>query len=100
MGRKKKISLEHEFYICSEEHKRQTISTCLAVYSDKDIYSMDVALLPYKDRDMGTDIEKSFEVEDELYQRYFHNGDQAFNRIYEMCWELMKDIVDEDKAYK
>ena len=104
---KKKISLEEEFSKVKKSHKYSIITLALVTYENKGIYDMHPVLEGYKNVE-GTGIDKAVIVVEDLLEKYEEGFTEMYEKgfkndydtIYEMCWELTKDMMKEHEATK
>ena len=103
MSRKK--SLEKEFYERKESHKSYIIIEALSRPENQYLYKRNKLLRDYKDIDVyfikGYEKEfnyeqcKAYMVEEDLSKRAENNED-IYEKVYEICWDLVKQYQDED----
>ena len=104
MSRRKK-SLEKEFYKRIENHKTYIILEALSRPENQYLYRECKLLRDYKDMDVyfikGYEKEFSYEqckaclVETDPSERA-DRGEDIHDKVYELCWNLVKQYQDED----
>ena len=87
------MQLEKEFRQAVEEHKYNIIASALMVFENEGIYNHPLLreFKNYKAKE-----EKAFEVVDMLLDR---KSKELYNAIYEVCWNKMKHVICDTKAY-
>ena len=98
MGRKKKLSLEQEFNYVREDHKLHVVAVALMVFEPNGIYNSHPLLKIYKETgdEMNTSVDELGEfTANDLYKNHY----KEFNDIYEICWLLMRDRLNDKKSY-
>ena len=102
MKKKKKMSLEHEFYIYKENHKYFIIQLALKVLYDEGIYEEEPLLEKYKDLEMDNpekaDLVANLVTND--FQEEYENGNtENYDRLYKVCWNRIKNRIPDNRAY-
>ena len=94
------MTLEKEFVKRVEVHKYQMIASALILYEEDGIYNHYLLKKKYGDNIMSTrGTDRGFYVADELEANAKRGGQKTYDKIYEMCWNRMKKVIKDDKAY-
>lgn len=102
------VSMEQEFEKIKLEHKRQTIMTVLIKFFDEGIYNhkyfkkyknMEVTFIEGHEQEFNFIQTKAFRVEEDIEERTANGEDDLFDKVYEMCWKKLRDVISEDKTF-
>jgi hypothetical protein len=91
-------TLEQEFTETIKRHKYDVIAATLIVYEEDGIYNHPLLKNDYENV-KGDTIDKAYKVTDDLEKRSHEGEDDFYEEVYKVCWDKMKDIVDDTKAY-
>lgn len=91
-------TLEQELTKRIEIHKDQMITTALACFEEDGIYNSPL-LRVYRLTTNLNGEEKAFKVAKHLKERAKRGEQKYYDKVYEMCWNRIKYLVPDTKAY-
>ena len=91
-------TLEQEFREYKEHHMYEMSVTALIVFEDKGIYDHEL-LEDYKDLDL-TGSRRAYYVMNDLHNKALEGENNLYEEVYEMCWERVRDQIDNNKSYR
>ena len=91
-------TLEQEFTEAVKRHKYEMIAASLTVFEKDGIYNHPLLNDKYGTLE-GNGVDKACEVTDDLKKRSQEGEDDLYDEIYQMCWDNIKYVIDDTKAY-